>query len=120
MWIFAVVSESRALIAVLLETYATIFADAIGIDQATNCGPIAFLESSHVASDFDNPSCDFMAGHARISGGAPFVPCDMQIGMTYTAEKDLEFYIGGSRVSTFERKGLQRLVRGMSGITFGR
>ena len=92
MSVFAVVGEAHAL-AELLETGTAIFANAIGVDQAPDRGQIAFLEFAPFASDFHNASYNFVTGNAWIDRSTPFVAHDMQIGMTYPAEKNLDLDI---------------------------
>ena len=83
--IFAVVGEGRAAIAKLFQTGLTIFADPIGIDQASDCGQVAFLKFFHAAADFNDSANDFMARHARISRPAPLVARNMNVGMANAA-----------------------------------
>ena len=83
--IFAVVGEGRAAIAELFQTGLTIFADPIGVDQASDCGQVAFLKFFHAAADFNDSANDFMARHARISRPAPLVARNMNVGMANAA-----------------------------------
>src|SRR5256885_13215085 len=56
--IFAVVGEGRAAIAKLFQTGLTIFADPIGVDQASDCGQVAFLKffrSEEHTSELQSP-----------------------------------------------------------------
>src|SRR5205085_352525 len=71
MFVLAVVSEDRPVVAKLLEMLPAIVTGPAGIDHATDRGQLAFAEFFHVAPDFDDTSDDFVAGHARILGPAP-------------------------------------------------
>ena len=66
--IFAVIGKSRAAFAELLEARAAVCTHSIGIDQTSDCGQLAFLKFPYPASDLDDASDDFMAGHARKNG----------------------------------------------------
>jgi len=103
-----VVSEGRAAVAKLLEPGFAISADAIGVDQASNRCQVAFLKFSDLPADFDDTPGDFMTGDAGIDRPAPFVARDVEIGMTDTAEKDVDLDIGRFRVAALEGKGRER------------
>jgi len=85
MRIRAVISEGRRARAKLFQAGFAIFADPIGVDQASNRAQIAFLKFFYVASDFDDPTNNFMTGHAGISGSAPFVARDVNVRMANAA-----------------------------------
>ena len=44
-----------------------------------------------------------MTRHARVGGTTPFVARDMQIGMTYPAEKNLDLHIARLRIAAVLR-----------------
>ena len=60
-----------------------------------------------------------MTRNARIDRPTPFVAHDMQIGMTYPAEKNLDLHISRGWFPALERERFQWLMRGMSSVAFG-
>jgi hypothetical protein len=90
------------LITKLLETGAAVWANAIGVNHASDCSQIAFLKFPHFAPDFDNASYDFMTRNAWVDRPTPFVTDNMQIGMTDPAEKNLDLHIARLRIAAVE------------------
>ena len=86
----------------MLETGAAVWANAIGVNHAPDCGQIAFLKFPHFAPDFDNASYDFMTRNAWVDRPTPFVTDNMQIGMTDPAEKNLDLHIARLRIAAVE------------------
>ena len=70
--------------------------------------PARLAEFLHVAAHFDDAADDFMSGHARKSGAAPFAPRRVQIGMANAAEKNVDLDIGRPRIAAFEGEGRKR------------
>src|SRR5205085_3222183 len=105
MFVLAVVSEDRPVVAKLLEMIPAIVAGPAGIDHATDRSQLAFAEFFHVAPDFDDASDDFVAGHARIPGPAPLAARRMQIGMANAAKKDVDLDVARAGIAAIEREG---------------
>src|SRR5437763_14752167 len=118
MRIFTVISEDQ-LFAELLEISSTIFANAIGINHASDRSQIPLFEFLYVAPDLFNASEDLMTGHTRVGSATPFIASDVQIRMTYSAKKNLDLHIRRTRLSALERKWFQPFSRRMSSVTFG-
>jgi len=118
MRIFTVVSEDQ-LFAELLEISSAIFANAIGIDHASDRSQIPLFEFLYLAANFCNASDDLMTGHTRVGSSIPFIASDVQIGMTYTAKLNVDLHVVRQRIAALERKWFQRFSRRMSSVTFG-
>ena len=118
MRIFTVVSEDQ-LFAELLEISSAIFANAIGIDHASDRTQIPFFEFLYLAANFCNASDDFMAGHTWVGRSIPFIASDVQIGMTDTAKLNVDLHVVRQRIAALERKWFQRFSRRMSSVTSG-
>src|SRR4030095_3913469 len=118
MRIFTVVSEDQ-LFAELLKISSAIFANAIGIDHASDRSQIPLFEFLYLAANCCNASDDLMTGHTRVGGSTPFIASDVQIGMTYTAKLNVDLHVVRQRIAALERKWFQRFSRRRSDVTLG-
>ena len=95
MRIFTVVSEDQ-LFAELLEIGSAIFANAIGIDHASDRTQIPLFEFLYLAANFCNASDDLMTGHdwiVRRHEFAPLVANRMKVRVANPAEENFNLHI---------------------------
>ncbi len=119
-FIRAVVGENGAAIfAELFEAVLATFAGAAGIHHATDGGDIAFLEFFNMRAGLHDPPDDFVAGHARISGAAPFIAGGVQIGMADAAVKNLDLNIVRAGIATLKVERRERRGLGQGRKSFG-
>lgn len=92
---------------------------AARIDQAANAREIADLEFGDLIADAGNAPDDFVAGHHRINGVAPFAAHLMDIGMADAAKLDFDENIARAKVAALEIPGRKLVGGGMNGVAFG-
>ena len=102
MFIRAIVGE-HLVVAELFQIFLAARAGPARVHQTTNSGQIAFFELFHLPPHFDHPSDDLVTGHARINRGpTQFVSGKMYVGVTNSAEKDVDLDIARRRITTLE------------------
>src|SRR5690606_15963442 len=73
MLVVSVIGLDIALFTILLQSFLTAFTFPATINHTAYSGEIAYLEFGHTATDFGNPSDNFMPRNIRINRAAPFV-----------------------------------------------
>ena len=101
MRIFTIVSEDQ-LFAELLEIRSAIFANAIGIDHASDRSQVALFKFLYGAPDFGNAPDDLVARHARVGCPVPFIACDVQIGMANATKQNVDLHVVRKGIAALE------------------
>ena len=94
--IFAVVGESGDLFAVLFEASAAVFAYAIRIHQAADCGKIAFLEFLHCLAGANHSAYNLVTRDARVNrrhGLMPLIADLVKIGVANSTVKNFNLHV---------------------------
>ena len=121
MLVFAVVSEGRTGLAVLLQARLAACTEAVGGNHAADCGEVARLELGHRRADLGDAADDFVAGHAGVDRGhetAPLIANLVEIGVADATEQNLYLYVVFGWVAPRDRSEGQRRSRTDSGISF--
>jgi hypothetical protein len=74
------------------------------IDQTTNANPIADLELVDLIPNGSHTPDDFVSGNKWILGPAPLVARRVDVGVTDTAVKNVDYNIAGAGIATLERE----------------
>jgi hypothetical protein len=120
MFVLAVVSEGRSVVAKLFEMIAAIFAGPAGIDHASDGGEIALMKIFNFAPDSRHVADDFMTGNARIVCATPFTAGGVDIRMANAAEENVDLDIVRAGITPIDRERGEGRRFGTSGVTFGR
>src|SRR5664280_918003 len=108
MLVFAVVSEGRTGLAVLLQARLAACTEAVGGNHAADCGEVAFLKFAYLGSNFSHSADDLVTRHDRVSCVGPFVADGVQVRMTHAAEQNFDLYVLRAGIAAFEGKWLKR------------
>lgn len=99
------VGLGHAFEAVLLQVRPARFALAAGVDHAAHTDQVADFVSGNIRTDGGDFSDDFMAGHQRVDGNAPFIAGLVDVGVAHPAVENIDRHIIGSRAATLELHG---------------
>ncbi|MNQ38014.1 hypothetical protein D3C85_515750 [compost metagenome] len=104
---------------VLFQVHVARLAGGARVDEAAHAHVVAHLELADVGADGRDDAGDFMAGHHRESGAAPFVARLVDIGMAHATVFDRDGHVVFARGAALERERLQCGSRAQCGVAFG-
>jgi hypothetical protein len=118
MFVFAVVSEGRKLLAILFQSTLAVDTDTARIHHAADSSQIPGLELAHVLPDRRHAPDDLVSRHHGIDRVVPFVTRLMQIGMTYAAKQDVDRDIVILHLPSRNPKRRERHGRALGRVSF--
>src|ERR1700754_3374878 len=91
--LIAVISLAQPGLTVLFQSFLAAAAYPAGVDKTSDTGQIAHLKSFHMAAYPADASHDLVSRYHRKYRPAPFIPDLVDIGVAYTAIKNINNYI---------------------------
>ena len=116
--VWGVVGEGHVR-AELLETGLALGAVTVGVNQAADCGKVAWLELGDCGADLGDTADNLMSGNARIDSGhfAPLVADLMQVRVADAAEKDFDLNPVFARITPMDCGGGKWRFRACSSVS---
>ena len=105
----------------LLEALLALGTGAVGVDHAADCGDVADFEFGDSGAGFGNAADDLVAGNAGVYRGheaAPLIADLVEVGVTDSAEEDLELHVIFGWIAPRDRSGGKRRCCTGGGVGF--
>ncbi|MNH10768.1 hypothetical protein D3C79_702570 [compost metagenome] len=90
-----------------------------GVDHAADADQVTDLIAADVGADGGDLADDFVAGHQRVDGDAPFVAGLVNVGVAHATVENLDRHIVGTRAAALEGHGRQGRGGRLGGVTDG-
>ena len=105
------------MVAVVLQALIAIGTVLTAVDDAANTHQVPGLELGYVSSYRRHSPHDFMARYTGIERTRPFRPHLVKVGVTDTAEGNVDLYVMRTRTASRDLEGFERSVACMGGIS---
>ena len=105
------------MVAVVLQALIAIGTVLTAVDDAANTHQVPGLELGYVSAYSRHSPHDFMARYTGIERTRPFRPHLVKVGVTDTAEGNVDLHIVGARCAASDLQRLEEFVAGIGAIS---